>query len=91
MQDSGASLVEMPAHGRQSFCCGAGGAQMWKEEEHGDIAVNLARFQQAQQTGADTLAVSCPFCLSMMVDAGKDLESSVAVKDIAEVIWESLK
>jgi Fe-S oxidoreductase len=91
LMESGSSFKEMPAHGRQSFCCGAGGAQMWKEEEHGDVTVNVARFQQAQQTGADTLAVGCPFCLTMMVDAGKDLESNMQVKDIAEIVLEGLK
>ena len=91
LQQSGASLVEMSAHGQQSFCCGAGGAQMWKEEEHGDETVNVARFQQAQRTGADTLAVGCPFCLTMMTDAGKDLESDIGVKDVAEVVLERIK
>ncbi len=91
LQESGSALVEMHAHGSQSFCCGAGGAQMWKEEEHGEVAVNIARFRQAQQTGADTLAVGCPFCLTMMVDAGKDLESELQVKDIAEIVLERLE
>ena len=91
LQESGSALVEMHAHGSQSFCCGAGGAQMWKEEEHGEVAVNIARFRQAQQTGADTLAVGCPFCLTMMVDAGKDLESNMPVKDIAEIVLERLE
>ncbi|RME91436.1 MAG: 4Fe-4S dicluster domain-containing protein [Anaerolineae bacterium] len=86
----GSRLVEMPRHGRQSFCCGAGGAQMWKEEEHGTAAVNVTRFKEAKATGAETLAVACPFCLTMMNDAAKADGEQVAVKDVAEIIAERL-
>ena len=54
-------LVEMPRNGKNSFCCGAGGAQFWKEEEPGNIKVSLERYQEAKATGADALAVGCPF------------------------------
>ncbi|MBP1693997.1 MAG: protein of unknown function cysteine-rich region domain protein, partial [Chloroflexi bacterium] len=57
---SGLELVEMAHHEAQSFCCGAGGAQMWKEEEHGTKRVNAYRFGEALETGAGTLAVGCP-------------------------------
>lgn len=85
-----APMVEMPRHGRQSFCCGAGGAQMWKEEEHGDKAVNQERFQEAAATGAKTVAVGCPFCMTMMTDAATKAGGEVKVKDIAELVAERL-
>ena len=90
LQSAGVSLTELPRHGNNSFCCGAGGAQMWKEEEHGTERVNENRFREAQGTGKDTLAVGCPFCLTMMTDAGKALKSDMQVKDIAEVVAETL-
>jgi Fe-S oxidoreductase len=83
---SGNSLVEMPRHGLKSFCCGAGGAQMWKEEEHGDQRVNASRFQEAQSSGARSLAVGCPFCLTMLSDAAKEANSEMQVFDLAEII-----
>lgn len=90
LKTAGGKLTEMKKSGKQSFCCGAGGAQMWKEEEHGDEGVNANRFRQAQKTGADTLAVGCPFCMVMMTDAGKDAGSEIEVKDVAEVIAERI-
>ena len=90
LMEGGIQPVEMPRHGKLSFCCGAGGAQMWKEEEPGDQAVNLTRYQEAESTGADTLAVGCPFCLTMMTDAAKGAEDSMEVKDIVELIVEGL-
>jgi Fe-S oxidoreductase len=89
-----AFIVEMPRNGKQSFCCGAGGAQMWKEEEHGEgphaEPVNVNRFREAAATGAQTVAVGCPFCLTMMSDAAKDNRKGIVVKDVAEVIAERL-
>jgi Fe-S oxidoreductase len=86
-----ADLVELPQHGKKSFCCGAGGAQMWKEEEHGERRVNATRFQEAQDTGAHTLAVGCPFCMIMLNDAGMDVGSEMEVLDVAEIVVGSLK
>jgi Fe-S oxidoreductase len=86
----GIELVEMPRSGAKSFCCGAGGAQMWKEEEHGVERVNAARFKEALATGAGTLAVACPFCMVMLTDAKKDANSDVAVLDVAEIIAEQI-
>jgi Fe-S oxidoreductase len=83
-------LVEMPRHGRQSFCCGAGGAQMWKEEEPGAQPVNQQRYQEAATTGAKTVAVGCPFCLTMMTDAATKAGEGVAVKDVVELVAERL-
>ena len=87
---AGATLLEMEQSGKDSFCCGAGGAQYWKEEEHGSEAVNLARFAQAQATGASTLAVGCPFCATMMIDANREEGEPMQVLDVAEIVAESL-
>jgi Fe-S oxidoreductase len=87
---AGASLTELPRHANNSFCCGAGGAQMWKEEEHGAERVNENRFAEAAATGKNTLAVGCPFCLAMMTDAAKTAKSEMQVKDVAEVVAESI-
>jgi Fe-S oxidoreductase len=90
LRDMKLPVVEMPRHGEQSFCCGAGGAQMWKEEEHGDEAVNEVRYDEAAATGASTIAVGCPFCLTMMTDAAKGADDGVEVKDIVEIMAEGL-
>ncbi len=90
LTSSGAQLVEMARNSEKSFCCGAGGAQMWKEEEHGEIGVNRRRFQQAAATEADTLAVGCPFCMIMMQDAAKAEGSRMQVKDVAQIIVEGM-
>lgn len=90
LRGAGFWTVEMPRSGAQSFCCGAGGAQMWKEEEHGTEAVNMARYQEATTTNAKTLAVGCPFCLTMMTDAAKSEEGGMVVKDVAEIIAERM-
>ena len=87
---AGASLTELPRHRNNSFCCGAGGAQMWKEEEHGTTRVNESRFAEAAATGKNTLAVGCPFCLAMLTDAAKAAKSEMMVKDVAEVVAESI-
>jgi Fe-S oxidoreductase len=84
-------LTEMPRHGRQSFCCGAGGAQMWKEEEAGDQRVSANRIQEAIATGAETLAVGCPFCMIMLSDAQKAANTSMDVEDVAEVVLKALE
>jgi Fe-S oxidoreductase len=86
LQQASAELVELPRHGKKSFCCGAGGAQMWKEEEHGAQRVNANRFAEAQASGAGTLAVGCPFCMTMLTDAKRDANSEMAVLDVAELV-----
>ncbi|MEW6287339.1 MAG: (Fe-S)-binding protein [Chloroflexota bacterium] len=91
LKSTGVTTIEMPRHGAQSFCCGAGGAQMWKEEEAGTSRVNEARFKEAKATGANTVAVGCPFCLTMMSDASKADGGEVQVKDVAELVAERLK
>jgi Fe-S oxidoreductase len=86
----GVNTVEMLRHGKQSFCCGAGGAQMWKEEEHGQQAVNQQRYQEAVATGAQTIAVGCPFCLTMLTDAAKQSGEPLRVKDVVELVVEQM-
>ena len=74
------------------LCCGAGGAQMFKEEEKGDIRVNIERSNEALATGANIIAAACPFCNTMMTDGvkNKEMEDEVAVMDIAELVAASL-
>lgn len=90
LAQAGMTLLEMKRTKSDSFCCGAGGAQMWKEEEHGTEAVNLNRFNEAKNTGAKNIAVGCPFCAQMLRDAKDHTGSSVKVRDVAEVIAEAL-
>lgn len=94
LEQGGVTVLEMPRNRKQSFCCGAGGGQMWKEEEHGAgpdaEAVNANRYREAAATGANTVAVGCPFCLTMMTDASTAADDGVAVKDVAELIAENL-
>ncbi len=91
LNSAGLQVVEMPRNSAKSFCCGAGGAQMWKEEEQGTSRVNAARFAEAKSTGAGTLAVGCPFCLTMMSDASQADGGNLPVKDVAELVAERLK
>ncbi|MCP4357802.1 MAG: (Fe-S)-binding protein [Chloroflexi bacterium] len=90
LAQAGATLMEMDRSGKDSFCCGAGGAQYWKEEEHGETAVSVTRFAEAQSTGAGTLAVGCPFCATMMKDASREKGEPMQVKDIAELVVEAM-
>ena len=91
LKSTGVMTIEMPRNGAKSFCCGAGGAQMWKEEEAGSVRVNEARYQEAKSTGANTVAVGCPFCLTMMSDAAKGDGDSMQVRDVAELVADRLK
>ncbi len=63
---------------------------MWKEEAEGNQRVNANRFQEVLSSGADTLAVACPFCMIMLNDARKDAASEIEVLDIAEIVLSSL-
>lgn len=85
-----ADLVEMKRSRSRGLCCGAGGAQMFKEPERGKKDINVERTDEALETGADTIAVACPFCMTMMRDGVKarEKEATVSVKDIAELIAE---
>jgi Fe-S oxidoreductase len=86
LHSAGLQTIEMPRNSAKSFCCGAGGAQMWKEEEPGTDKVNNVRFAEARATGAHTVAVGCPFCLTMMTDAAKADNDSMQVQDVAELV-----
>jgi Fe-S oxidoreductase len=70
------------------FCCGAGGAQMFKEPEAGNKDVNIERSEEALALNPDVIAVGCPFCMTMMTDGvkNKNKEDQVKVLDIAELI-----
>jgi Fe-S oxidoreductase len=86
-----ADLQEMRSCKSRGMCCGAGGAQMFKEAEPGQREVNHARTEEALEVQPDVVAVSCPFCNTMMTDGVKmaDAAERVAVKDIAELIAEA--
>ncbi len=86
LKAAGLKTVEMPRNSNLSFCCGAGGAQMWKEEQPGTSRVNEARFIEAKASGAQTLAVACPFCLAMMSDAARADNDALQVLDVAELV-----
>ncbi|MCE5282991.1 MAG: 4Fe-4S dicluster domain-containing protein [Deltaproteobacteria bacterium] len=87
----GLELTEMDRNRGKSFCCGAGGARMWMEEDIGE-RINNMRTDQAIATGASTVAVGCPFCLTMISDGLKDRkkEEAVAALDIAELVWKAM-
>ena len=85
-------LVEMKRCKSNGLCCGAGGGQMFKEEEKGTIRVNLERSNEALDTGAAIIAAACPFCNTMLSDGVKNSnkEEEVRVLDIAELIAQSI-
>lgn len=86
-----ADLVEMKRSRTKGLCCGAGGGQMFKEPEPGKKDINVERTEEALATGASTIAVACPFCMTMISDGvkNKEKESAVKVKDLAELIAEA--
>ena len=87
---AGIDVVEMPRNGTRGMCCGAGGARMWMEESIGK-KVNTERAQEALATGAQRVAVACPFCWVMLDDGVKgEGRDDVVVQDIAEVLLEAL-
>lgn len=88
-----AELVEMKRCRSNGLCCGAGGAQMFKEEEAGTTRVNIERSREALETGAGLIASACPFCNTMMTDGIKlaEKEDSVQVLDVAELVAASLQ
>jgi heterodisulfide reductase subunit D len=87
-----AELIEMKRCRTNGLCCGAGGAQMFKEDEPGDKRINIERADEALATGASIIAAACPFCNTMMSDGVKnrEKENEVVVMDVAELIAESL-
>ena len=87
-----AELIEMKRCKSNGLCCGAGGAQMFKEDEPGTKRINIERTEEALETGASVIASACPFCNTMMSDGvkSKEKENDVQVLDIAELIEQSL-
>lgn len=83
------SLTEMPRHGRQTACCGAGGGRMWFDDAP-DTRIGRSRVDEALATGAGTLAVACPFCLIMTSDGIAARGSEMTVRDIAEILADTL-
>lgn len=83
-----AELVEMKSSKNRGLCCGAGGAQMFKEPEKGDKDINIERTEQAMNTKPEIIAAACPFCNTMMTDGikSKEKEDDIKVMDIAEMI-----
>jgi len=88
----GVKPVEMANSGKNGFCCGAGGGRIFLEERIGK-RVNVERTEQALATGAKTVAVGCPFCMTMMTDGtkAKGVDEQVKVKDLAELVAERLR
>jgi heterodisulfide reductase subunit D len=88
-----AALVEMKRCRSNGLCCGAGGAQMFKEEENGDSRINIERTDEALATQASVIAAACPFCNTMLTDGVKnrEKEQDVAVLDIAEIVAMEMK
>ncbi|MBS1573121.1 MAG: (Fe-S)-binding protein [Bacteroidetes bacterium] len=85
-----AELVEMKRCKSNGLCCGAGGAQMFKEPEKGKKDINIERTEEAMETKADIIATGCPFCMTMMSDGVKGVDrQDVVVKDIAELLAEA--
>jgi Fe-S oxidoreductase len=81
--------VEMERSGKQTFCCGAGGAHMWMEERASPI--NEERVREAAGTGAGTLAVACPFCTVMLGDGVQSTGDDLRVVDVATLLCEALE
>ena len=91
IQKLDAELVEMKNCKAKGLCCGAGGAQMFKEPEKGKQDINIRRTEEALETNPDIIAAACPFCNTMLTDGVKNKEKSeqIQVKDIAELIAEA--
>ncbi|TDI67673.1 MAG: (Fe-S)-binding protein [Bacteroidetes bacterium] len=83
-----AELIEMKRCGANGLCCGAGGAQMFKEPERGNKEINIERIEEALSTKATIIASACPFCMTMLTDGikSKEKEDEVKVMDLAELI-----
>jgi len=88
---TGEAPQEMERHGRTGMCCGAGGGRMWIEED-ADKRVNLLRTDQALETNPGVIAMSCPFCMTMIGDGikHKDMEDKVQALDVMEMIERNL-
>jgi Fe-S oxidoreductase len=92
IQSTGANLTEPRRNQKNSFCCGAGGGQFWKEEEKGAERVSTNRYRELKQTGAKTVATGCPFCMRMITEeaAKEEPDAAMEVVDIAEIVARQL-
>ncbi|WP_435139680.1 (Fe-S)-binding protein [Formosa sp. A9] len=88
LQTLGVEIVEMKRNRKTALCCGAGGAQMFKEPEKGDKDINVLRTEDALQTNPNIIATGCPYCNTMMTDGvkAKEKEATVTVLDVAELL-----
>ena len=87
-----ADLVEMKRSRRNGLCCGAGGAQMWKEDEPGDKRINIERTEEALATAPEAVAANCPFCITMLQDGlkAKEKNEQIPVYDLSEMVLNNL-
>ena len=91
LQTLGVKLIEMKRSRRKSFCCGAGGSQMFKDAENGLKEINIERTEEALKLQPDIIATGCPFCNTMIRDGVKVINEGIAeVKDIAELIADNI-
>lgn len=90
LQSTGVNYIELERNLKNSFCCGAGGGQMWKEEEQGKQAVRQNRIDEAKRQKVDKVCTGCPFCMTMLSDAVNELDSEILIKDIAQVIADNI-
>ena len=92
LKNLGVNLKEMKRSKLNALCCGAGGAQMFKDSEKGDLEINVLRTEDALETNPSIIATACPYCNTMMTDGikFKEVEDKVQVLDIAEIIASAL-
>ena len=87
----GRPAIEMSRNRDRSFCCGGGGGHLWMELDVEAERLNQLRFRQALDVGAETIGTACPYCVTMLEDAGKVLDrEDVAVRDFVELLAEAL-
>ena len=93
IQAAGGKMTEPRRNQKNSFCCGAGGGQFWKEEEKGSERVSTNRYRELKETGAKTVATGCPFCMRMLTEeaAKEEPEAAMEVLDVAEIIAKQLR
>lgn len=86
-------LVEMKRSRTNGLCCGAGGAQMWKEDEPGEKRINIERVEEAIDTNASVVAANCPFCITMLQDGmkAKEKNEKIMIYDLSEMIVQNMK
>jgi Fe-S oxidoreductase len=86
------NLIEMKRNKEKGLCCGAGGAQIFKESENGTAEINIERIKEVEKSNAEIVVSACPFCLTMINDGIKEeeIDSKIQVKDIAELLEENL-